>query len=132
MVEMFKRSKSNVLAVGAVLFISLIFSSGCGTPIRDGLPIAFIPNVIRVKVNDITSFQVSLSKPREKEGVMLFKIDDETIIKPAEQKAEVPVKPGDTYVTFTIQGLKSGITTIYARMKGEGETIATKVVVAPK
>ncbi len=116
-----------------VAFAGLIwFTSACGTPVRDGLPVAFIPNVIRVKVNDVASFQVSLTKPREKEGVMLFKIDDETVILPAKGKTEVPVSPGQSYVTFAIQGIKAGITTIYAKLKDEGEQIAAKVIVSPK
>jgi hypothetical protein len=115
--------------LGVVLFVGLLLQ-GCGTPMRDGLPVSITPSVIRVKINDVTTMLVTLSRPREKAARMIIMIDDPSIIRPAVESSEVAVAEGQNTVSFTLQGVKEGRTTLRARIVDEGEAISAQVLVA--
>ena len=112
----------------ALLFVSFGFS-GCGTPIRDASPVSINPTVIRVKVNDVVSVQVNLSKAREKAATMSFIIDNPDILRPAAAQTSVDVAVGQDAVSFTFQGIKAGTTLLRARFADSEEIKADVVVV---
>ncbi len=114
------------------LFLASGLLQGCGTPVRDGQPVSITPTVVQVKVNDVTTITVSLSIARKKEGKLFIVIGDTSIVLPADEKTEIIVPPGRATVTFSLQGVKEGITTVTARMDNEGAVITPSQVVVTK
>lgn len=122
-------NRRNLLVLCGALFLAVSFATACGTPIRDGQPVAIIPNVVQVKVNEVVTITISLSKPREKAGKLFILIGDNTKILPADEKTQVDVAPGQNSITFSLQGIAAGITNVSARMENEGELVTSQVVV---
>lgn len=92
--------------------------AACGTPNVDGSVLNINPSIVRVGVNQVTTVQVFLTKPREKAGVLQFFIDDSSIVAPATVKAEVAVAAGQDMISFDLQGLAAGTTNIKAKLDG--------------
>lgn len=92
--------------------------SACGTPITDGVVLNINPTVVRVGVNEVTTVQVFLTKPREKAGELTFYIDDSSILAPATKEGKVAVQPGQDMISFDVQGIKTGRTGIKAKLDG--------------
>ena len=112
-----------------MLWFGFVGFSGCGTPMRDGLPVAIVPNYAQVKVGETFTIEVTLSKPREKAGKMVFSIKDVQIVRPASRTADISVQPGQSAVYFSFQGVKAGRTTIWARLD-DSMPVSTEVIVS--
>lgn len=117
-----------VMGVGfMVLSFGLI--QGCGTPVYDGIPVSISPPVIQMRVNQVVSVLVTLSRPRDKAGKLYIIIDNPSVLLPASSKTEIEVPAGQATVNFSIQGIGAGRTLIRARMENEGEVVSTQVEV---
>lgn len=112
-----------------VLFLGVGLFVGCGTPVYDGIPVSISPPVIQMRVNQVVSVLVTLSKPRDKAGKLYIIIDNPKVLLPASTKTEVEVPVGQATVNFSVQGIDVGRTLIRARMENEGEVVSTQVEV---
>lgn len=114
----------------AVCLLALCAGSltGCGTPQVDGQVLNINPSVARVNVGGVTTIQIFLTKPRVEEGTMSIFIDDDGLVKPATQSGEVKVSKGQNMVSFDLQGIAVGRTTLRARLDGDNAVSAQIIV----
>ena len=109
------------------LFLLVTLGMACSPAITDGVPTTINPSTLRISVNETATLTVFLSKPREAEGALTLTYDDPAIAQNSDGAKEIKIQPGDSSISFEVQGLKEGDTKIYAAVGDSRATAAIRV-----